>query len=275
MSDTPGQKALTAVLALLCVLFAALWWMGRTSAAAIVPTPPPPPPPPAAVAAEAPAPLEKLLSDTRPKVRQKALELLAELNPQLAGREVPRLLQTEQDPSVLLAALHAAGHLKLASAYGPVFEQLDRDDPAVRRKAAATLGQLGEALNATQRDEAAVRIGRGLKSEQDQLGGALTPTNAGALLPYLGALSQLGAPAGAPFLLEFLRCDVPLVRRLSAEALDRCAQAEHEKALMAAWRGESDAMVRAAIEKVLARPPFGYALDRERKVLVRKTEPAP
>ncbi|MCZ7648948.1 MAG: HEAT repeat domain-containing protein [Planctomycetota bacterium] len=261
---------------ILALAFALLWLRGGAAGGAgsgaperpLDPAPAPAPAPKIPDEAGTAAGVARLLGHADPKVRKEAVELLAALDPKLAAERLPELLKREADPGAQLAALHAAGLAKAGGAYEAVFGLLDSEEPSVRRKAAVTLAQLAAGLPEEQRVRAAERIALGLQNEQKKLRAPLQAADAGALLPYLGALGETGTPAAAPALLGCLRsAAVPLVRRMAADALDKVARKEHQAALEAAWRAEAEPLVRQALEKILARPPFNHRIKEGAKVL--------
>lgn len=99
-----------------------------------------------------------LLKDADPKVRARALALLAAWKPEEVKAKAGEMLAKDSDVDVKFAALSAIGEQKIVEAFGAVLEATKADDVAVRRKAVAVLGQLSEALTAEQREQASAGV---------------------------------------------------------------------------------------------------------------------
>jgi HEAT repeat protein len=183
------------------------------------------------------------------------------------------ILAEESDPGCQLAALALVGNRKVRSTFRLVLGKLKSEDAAVRRKAAATLGDLGGGLKTEQRNQAGEAIAGALDRELAAAALARRTPEIGAAMPYLLALGEVKADNSAKVLLRHLRASKhPMLRRWAATSLDRVVTGQHAKALKSAWRSESDRGVRRALEKILARPPFNIVVDKGRMCLVPKEE---
>lgn len=223
-------------------------------------------PPPVAL------PTDELLGNQDPKVRQKALELLAVWKPEEAALRVPRILKAEKDVQVLMVALDVAGRQKVAGVFEQVKSKVGAEDPAVRRKAVSTLGQMSDALPEGDREKATQAVINALDQETRGLGHPPEEKDMGVFLPYVGALGQIRTEKSTERLLLLLRAPRQnTVRRLAAGALKGRMTAAQGEVLKASWRSESDGLVRMAIEEILSGEPFNLAVDRKMNALVEKT----
>lgn len=214
-------------------------------------------------------PTDELLGNQDPRVRQKALELLAVWKPEEAALRVPRILEAEKDAQVLLIALDVAGRQKVADTFEQVKAKLGSEDPAVRRKAVATLGQLADALSESDREKATLAVINTMEQETRDLGRPPEDKDMGIFIPYVGALGQIKTVKSTERLLLALR--VPrqnTIRRIAAGALEGRVTVEHGETLKACWCSESDGLVRQAIEALLAKEPFNLTVDRKQMALV-------
>lgn len=100
-----------------------------------------------------------LLKDADPKVRARALALLAAWKPPAEIKaQVGEMLTKDSDVDVKFAALSAIGEQKIVEAFGAVLEAAKAEDVAVRRKAVSVLGQMGASLTAEQREGASAGV---------------------------------------------------------------------------------------------------------------------
>ena len=210
-----------------------------------------------------------LLGSRDPHVRQKALELLQVWKPDALAERLPSILENETDGGCLLVALSAAGKSKSPETHRIVLRKLTSRDVAVRRQAAGALGELGEVLDESRRDHAATAIAAALDKELNDASIAGRPMQVGIYMPYLTALGKVKAKPSCEALLKHLRlAKQPMARRWAVLSLGGQANEQHAKALKAAWRSESDASVRRALEKLLERAPFKLTVDRREMRLV-------
>ncbi|MCI0681783.1 MAG: HEAT repeat domain-containing protein [Gemmataceae bacterium] len=217
---------------------------------------------------KAPSEIMKLLDDPRFMVRERAIEELAG-RPQAvsllqrevlrqhpsrlirnavwalaridapAARAVNRSVLFDEDRSVKLAAIHAAGMHRDAKAVSALVKLLDSaEDPAVRRQAATALGRI-------RAKEAVPALMDGVKSARDRfLEHAL-----------LYALIQIGDADG---LTRYLHDVDPKLRRAALIALDQMPQSPLTREQITPLLATDDAaLLKAALDVIAARPAWG------------------
>ncbi len=215
----------------------------------------------------------QLLNHQDPKVRREALELLAALKPEFLKERLANLLENEVDATCRLVILNVIGKLNVKQAYEAVLARFEDKDVAVRRKAAGTLGELAKNLEDGQKQRAARAVTVAMERERTEALQRKRSVSSGALFPYLVALGKLKTSDSNQALLKYMRVGKePLLRRCAAQALSGCVIKSNENALKAAWRSETDRMVRSEIEKILAQEPFKLKVDRKRMVLISEAK---
>jgi hypothetical protein len=227
--------------------------------------------------------LKPLLKVENEEVRARAVELTALVAPKESDLLLDQVLRSDPSVRVKLTTLDVIGKQKIAYCRGEVLNLLKSEDPALRRKAAWSLGALGKDADAETMKKVREELHAALKAENEAWVKALiaaTSKNAtpppkgpdgsepplaiqayGSHGPYIQALGEVGDAETAKRLQFYLESKDPLVRRETALALGRIGAPDSAPSLLSSFRSEHDALVSSAIISVLTNPVYKMKYD--------------
>lgn len=202
--------------------------------------------------------LKPLLKVENEEVRARAVELTAYVAPKESDLLLDQVLRSDPSIKVKLSALNVIAKQKIAYSRSEVLKLLGSDDPALRRKAAWCLGELGKDADEEAMKKTREALVEALRKENDQWAATLAPKPSDqkpnkkgpeaplsvppgqvfALLgPYIHALGEIGDAESASKILFLLKNLDPLVRRETALALGKIGSpVPLPEILLSEWR---------------------------------------
>jgi len=224
--------------------------------------------------------LAPLLRTENDDARAKAVELAGSIAAKDSVEMLQKIVRTDPSIKVRVVALDVVGRHKLESCRGAALAALAEADPALRRKAAWCLGQLGKTDSPDDLGNTRVALLKALKEEHAQWLDSVTKKEpsangdtkltlmpiapgsaAGRLNPYIQALGVAGDGAVVLDLSFWLDHPDPMVRRETALALGTIGAAESKSRLITRFRQENDSLTQEAIVSALTGSNYKMKYD--------------